>query len=83
MKVHSFEWFKKNCRFKETTNGYYSYKDKNGCMPLKGIDLCGKRVIKVGDRYKVPEGVKINNIVVREFSYIPKWFFEKGELELE
>ena len=83
MRIHSLEWFKKNCRFERATNGYYSYKDKNGYMPLMGADLCGKKVIKIGNLYRVPGGVKINNTVVERFSYMPGWFFDKRELELE
>lgn len=82
MRVHSLEWFKENCRFER--NGYYYYNNnKNGYMPLNGIDLCGKKVIKVGNYYKVPRGIKINDTIIFKFYYMPEWFFEKGELELE
>jgi len=80
MRIHNFEWFKNNCIFK--ADGYY-YKNELGCMPLVGINLCGKKVIKVGKRYNVPEGVKIKDDVVREFTYIPLCFFEKEGMEIE
>lgn len=80
MRVHSLKWFKKNCRFE--VDGYY-YKKEPGYMPLKGIDLCGKKVVKEGNRYSVPEGVKIENFVFREFTFMPLWFFEKEGLEIE
>ena len=82
MRVHSFEWFKKNCEFYDNVY-YYGSDRKGGCMPLEGIDLCGKKVVKTGNQYKVPGGVKINNTVVERFSYMPGWFFDKRELELE
>lgn len=55
MRVHNFKWFKKNCRLE--VDGYY-YKNELGYMPLKGIDLCGKKVEKEMKRYKVPGGGK-------------------------
>jgi hypothetical protein len=84
MRVHSFKWFKKNCVFYKNKY-YYDISYKGGCMPLKGIDLCGKKVVKIGNRYKVPEGVKIDDIIEFEFTFMPEWFFkkEKGELEIE
>lgn len=81
MRVHSFKWFKKNCKFE--VDGYY-YKNEIGYMPLKGIDLCGKKVIKKGNRYSVPGGVKINGIFMEVFTFMPEWFFEKEkDLEIE
>lgn len=84
MRVHSIEWFKKNCWY-GNIHGYYGYfyLDKSGYMPDEGIDICGKKVIKVGKRYKVPEGVKINDTIVKEFIYMPLWFFEKEGMEIE
>ena len=81
MRVHSFKWFKKNCRFE--VDGY-CYKNEIGRMPLRGLDLCGKKVIKKGNQYIVPEGVQINGIVMEEFTFMPEWFFDKRErLEIE
>jgi hypothetical protein len=52
-------------------------------MPLIGIDLCGRKVEKEDNRYKVPGGVRINDTIVFEFNYMPLWFFGKEEMEIE
>ena len=84
MIVHGLKWFKKNCRL-EADGYYYYYKGKrrDGYMPLIGIDLCGRKVEKEDNRYKVHGGTKIDNTIVFEFTYMPLWFFEKEGMEIE